>query len=76
MTKKKMKELCIALWEAAKEPLRLVVLASIPVLLAYLGTISAEWAGVLIVVLRLIDSIMHEVGKVEKNELKTGITRF
>jgi hypothetical protein len=76
MTQKKMKELWTAVWEAAKEPLRLVVIAVIPVLLVYLGTISAEWAGALIVVLRLIDSILHEVGKVEKNGLETGLTRF
>jgi hypothetical protein len=69
------------LWEAVKEPLRLLVLAVIPLLLAYLGTLSYEWAGVLIVLLRLIDSIMHEVGKVEttktvESPLLTGLTRF
>jgi len=66
-----------ALWKAIKEPLRLLVLAVIPVLLAYLGKISAEWAGILILVLKLIDQVLHEVGKeTEKESLVTGLTRF
>lgn len=66
-----------ALWEACKEPLRLLVLALIPVLLAYFDTIPTEWAGVLVVLLRFIDSVLHEVGKQKKSEvLLKGLTRF
>lgn len=65
------------LWEAIKEPLRLMVLAIIPLLLSYFANLPYEWAGVLIVLLRLIDSILHEVGKAKKDEtLITGLTRF
>lgn len=65
------------IWEAVKEPLRLMVLSVIPVLLAYLGTLSYEWAAVLIVILRLVDSMLHEVGKTKGDaKLVTGLTRF
>lgn len=71
-----------ALWEAIKEPLRLLVLAVIPFLLAYLGTISAEWAITLVVVLRFIDKLLHELGKKteafnqQTSALTGGLTRF
>ena len=64
-------------WESAKEPLREIVMAAIPGILIYLQTISATWAIILYLVLRAIDSYMHEKGKVEKDDsLITGITRF
>ena len=64
-------------WEAVKEPLREFVLAIIPGLLAYLQTISAEWAIVLYFVLRSIDAYLHEFGTAKKKEvLVTGLTRF
>ena len=59
------------IWEAAKEPLREIVLAIIPGILAYLETIPAEWAFVLYLVLRGIDKYLHNSGIVEK-----GLTRF
>jgi hypothetical protein len=64
-------------WEAVKEPLREVLLAAIPGVLAYLGTLNVTWAGILYLVLRAVDSYLHELGK-EKNDnsLVTGITRF
>jgi hypothetical protein len=66
-----------AVAEACKEPLRIAVLAIIPVLLAYLGTINAEWAIILVVLLRFADKILYEVGKAKKNELlEGGLTRF
>jgi len=66
-----------AIFEAIKEPLRLLVLAVIPVLLVYLEKLSVEWAGILILVLKLIDQVLHEVGKeTEKESLVTGLTRF
>ena len=65
------------LWEAVKEPLRLAVLAVIPVALVQLEAISAPWALVLICILRGIDSILHEFGKESKNDsLTKGLTRF
>jgi len=51
------------LWESVKEPLREAVLAAIPVLLAYLGTIEAPWAVGLYFILRFIDSLLHESNK-------------
>ncbi len=65
-----------AIWEAIKEPLRLLVLAVIPVLLAYFQTISYEWAAIIVLILRLVDSVLHEVGKKNDNALVTGLTRF
>jgi hypothetical protein len=71
------KKLKQALWEAAKEPLRLLVLAVIPVCLVALEQISAQWAAVLVLLLKLVDQILHEVGKVRKDEkLLTGLVRF
>ena len=66
-----------AVFEASKEPLRLLLLAVIPIGLAYVKTIPYEWAGVLIVLLRLTDSVLHEVGKEKKSEfLIKGLTQF
>jgi len=59
------------IWESAKEPLREIVLAVIPGILAYLQTIPAEWAFIFYLVLRAIDSYLHKSGIAEK-----GITRF
>ena len=69
------------LWEAVKEPLRLLVLSVIPVLLAMAGDLPYEWAGIVIVLLRLIDSVLHEIGKArttkkEESPLLLGLTRF
>lgn len=59
------------IWEAVKEPLREIVLAAIPGILAYLETIPAEWAAVLYFVIRFLDKYLHESGKLEK-----GLSRF
>lgn len=65
------------LWEAVKEPLRLLILAIIPFGIAYLTELSYEWAGVIVVVLRFLDKALHEFGKANNNETLTkGITRF
>ena len=70
-------ELALAIWEAAKEPLRLLVLAILPVLIAYLSQLDYQWAVVGTLLLRLIDSILHEVGKATENKnLTKGLTRF
>ena len=65
------------IWEAAKEPLRLLVLSVLPVLITSLAELSYWWAGVAIVLLRLLDSILHKVGKATENKnLTKGLTRF
>jgi len=65
------------IWEAAKEPLRLLVLAILPVLIVSLNELPYEWAAIAIVLLRLLDSVLHEVGKETNNETLTrGLTRF
>ena len=66
-----------ALLEAIKEPLRLLLLAVIPFAMAYVETVSWEFAGALIVILRFIDKLLHEFGKVNKNENQLkGLTQF
>ncbi len=69
------------LWNAVKEPLRLLVLAVVPLAVAYLTGVGTEWALALIVVLRFVDKLMHEVGKDRATPegdsvLLKGITRF
>jgi hypothetical protein len=65
------------LWVAVKEPLRLLVLAVIPTILAYVGAINSEWAIILVLVLRFIDKALHEYGKEEgKEEFISGLVRF
>jgi len=49
-----------ALWEACKEPLRWLVLAIIPFLIAFFSGISYGWAALVIVILRIIDSYLHQ----------------
>ena len=66
-----------AIWEAVKEPLRLLVLAVIPIVLVYFQAINAEWATLIVVVLRFADKLLHEVGKENGSEnLEKGLTRF
>jgi hypothetical protein len=70
-----------ALWKAVKEPLRLLVLAVIPVIVVGLTELDAQWAFGAILVLRFIDKWMHEVGKARstakaESVLVKGITRF
>ena len=66
-----------AIIEACKEPLRLLVLSIVPILIAMLTDVPYEWAGIMIVLLRLLDSLMHELGKEVKDDvLITGLTRF
>jgi hypothetical protein len=65
------------IWKAAKEPLRLLVLAVLPVLITHLSQLDYQWAVVGTLLLRLIDSVLHEVGKETNNETLTkGLTRF
>jgi len=63
--------------EAIKEPLRVLVLAIIPFAIAYFGSISYEWAGIIVVILRFIDKYLYELGKATNNpKLEAGLTRF
>ena len=66
-----------ALWNAAKEPLRWLVLAVIPVVIVYLTGLNAQWAVYSVVVLRLLDKFIHELGKEANNDtMVMGLTRF
>jgi hypothetical protein len=62
-----------ALWEGCKEPLRWLVLAIIPFAIAFFSDISYGWAGLVIVLLRIIDGYLHE--QAPKGEAG-GIVRF
>lgn len=61
------------LWEAAKEPLRWLVLAIIPSLLAYFSVINTEWAIVITALLRFLDKYLHLQAP---EGVSGGITRF
>ena len=65
------------LWEAVKEPLRLLVLAVIPLVLVYFQAINTEWAILIVGALRFVDKLLHEIGKENGDEnLTKGIVRF
>ncbi len=67
----------VAIWEASKEPLRLLAIALIPVLLVSLNRISAEWAGALILFFRFVDKLLHLIGKARKDpNMAAGLVRF
>ena len=65
-------------WEAAKEPLRLLVLAIIPFIVTMVAGIDAQWAIYATIALRFIDKYLHEIAKAEpaktRNEGIGGIT--
>jgi len=65
-----------AIWKAIKEPLRLLVLAIIPFVIAYFGPMSYGWAVILTVVLKFIDKLLHNIGKENGDARITGLTRF
>jgi hypothetical protein len=54
-----------ALWEAAKEPLRWLTLAVIPVLATYLARQDMQWAVYATVALRMIDKVLHQADKID-----------
>jgi len=65
------------IWEAVKEPLRLLALGLISLTVVYVSGLTQEWAGVLLLVLRGVDKLLHELGKEQKNDsLIRGLTRF
>jgi hypothetical protein len=61
------------IWEATKEPLRYVVLAIIPFFITYLLSINQEWAILVTLILRGIDSYLHSK---EPVGVSGGLTRF
>lgn len=68
-----------ALWEAVKEPLRLLILALVSWGIVELAQLDTQWAVVGVFVLRFIDKWMHEAGKertVKNTLLEGGLTRF
>lgn len=68
-----------ALWEAAKEPLRLLVIALIPLLINWLSgqAWDPQFITLTIIVIRAIDKILHDYGKESGNSvLEGGLTRF
>jgi len=68
------KDMLKPIYEACKEPLRLLVLAVIPFALAYFGDLGYEWAAIVVLVLRGIDKFLH----LTRTDKKTasGLTRF
>jgi hypothetical protein len=67
------------LFEAVKEPLRLLLLALITWLITYIipGVQDPTWNAVLLLVLRFIDKWLHEWGKATENTIATrGLTQF
>lgn len=61
------------LWEAAKEPLRLLVLAVIPAILTYFEVIDTSWAIVITALLRFLDKYLHLQAP---EGTSGGLTRF
>ena len=65
------------IWEACKEPLRLLVLAIVPFVIVYVGGLNYGWVAVAVLVLRFIDKWLHNVGKATGSETLTkGLTQF
>ena len=64
--------------EALKEPARLFVLALLSWLITWIvPQIDPKWIPVITVILKFVDSWLHEYGKETKNDtLITGLTRF
>ena len=62
-----------ALYEAVKEPVRLLVLAIVPFGIAWLGGLNYEWALIATAVLRFVDKYLHNLAP--KGE-SGGIVRF
>jgi len=65
------------LFEAIKEPLRLLLLAILPFGIAYVQDLPYEWAAIILVILRFLDKLLHELGKATNDDrLTRGLTRF
>ena len=64
-----------ALWEAIKFPLRQIVLAIIPFLIAYFKVLPYEWSGVIFGLLTFLDKYLYELWKLGTIEQR-GIVPF
>jgi hypothetical protein len=67
------------LWEAAKEPLRLLILGIVSWALVEFTPIANNNStiAILILILRFVDKYLHEFGKATDNgTLSLGLTRF
>jgi hypothetical protein len=65
--------------EAIKEPLRLLVLALIPLLINWISgqAWDPQFITIVLIILRAVDKILHDIGKEVGNEvLEGGLTRF
>jgi len=68
-----------AVLEAIKEPLRLLMLALLPLLVNWISgqPWNVEFITVIVIILRAVDKILHDIGTQTGNEtLKGGLTRF
>ena len=68
-----------AVLEAIKEPLRLLMLALLPLLINWISgqPWNVEFITVIVIILRAVDKILHDIGTQTGNEtLKGGLTRF
>jgi len=54
-----------ALLESIKEPIRLLILAVLPVGITMLSGVNAIWAVIATLILRAIDRYLHIAGKAE-----------
>jgi hypothetical protein len=69
------------IFEALKEPMRLLVLAVVSLAITYLSDLDAQWAVAGTFALRFVDSTLHEMGKerstkTQESPLVKGLTRF
>lgn len=65
------------IWEAIKEPLREIVMAIIPGVLAYVQAIPATWAVIIYLILRGVDSYLHQLWKDNPDTgVEKGLTQF
>jgi hypothetical protein len=63
------------IWQAVKEPLREIVLAILPVVMATIAPNTAPWAVGLYLILRFIDQVLHEMWK-DNPTNPNGLIRF
>ena len=61
-----------ALLEATKEPLRLLILAVLPIGVTMLSGIDASWAIIATLILRAIDRYLHVAKKEDAGKKYTG----
>ena len=68
-----------ALWEAVKEPLRLLLMALVAFFITQLTETKnpEQWIVGMVFLLRFVDKWMHEAGKAKADpKLAGGLTRF